>query len=71
MPAYTHLQRAQPIRLAHYFLAYLEIYNRDEERFRDTLKRIDQMPLGSGALAGVDFPIDREMTAKELGFLKL
>ncbi|SNZ07162.1 argininosuccinate lyase [Persephonella hydrogeniphila] len=68
MPAYTHLQRAQPVRMAHYFLAYLEIYNRDEERFRDTLKRIDQMPLGSGALAGVDFPIDREMTAKELGF---
>ncbi len=68
MPAYTHLQRAQPIRMAHYFLAYLEMYNRDEERFSDTLKRIDQMPLGSGALAGVDFPIDREMSAKELGF---
>jgi argininosuccinate lyase len=68
MPAYTHLQKAQPIRLAHYFLAYLEIYNRDEERFKDTLKRINQMPLGSGALAGVDFPIDRNMTAKELGF---
>jgi argininosuccinate lyase len=68
MPAYTHLQRAQPIRMAHYFLAYLEIYNRDEERFRDALKRIDQMPLGSGALAGIDFPVDRSMTAKELGF---
>ncbi|WP_457640739.1 argininosuccinate lyase [Persephonella sp.] len=71
MPAYTHLQRAQPIRLAHYFLAYLEMYNRDEERFSDTLKRIDQMPLGSGALAGVDFPIDRKMTAKELGFSQI
>ncbi|RMD45476.1 MAG: argininosuccinate lyase [Aquificota bacterium] len=71
MPAYTHLQRAQPIRMAHYFLAYLEMYNRDEERFTDTLKRIDQMPLGSGALAGVDFPIDREMTAKELGFSQI
>ncbi len=71
MPAYTHLQRAQPIRMAHYFLAYLEMYNRDEERFRDTLKRIDQMPLGSGALAGVDFPIDRTMTAKELGFSEI
>ena len=71
MPAYTHLQRAQPIRLAHYFLAYLEIYNRDQERFTDTLKRIDQMPLGSGALAGVDFPINREMTAKELGFSQI
>ncbi len=71
MPAYTHLQRAQPVRMAHYFLAYLEMYNRDEERFSDTLKRIDQMPLGSGALAGVDFPIDREMTAKELGFSQI
>ncbi len=68
IPAYTHLQRAQPIRLAHYFLAYLEMYNRDEERFKDNLKRIDQLPLGSGALAGVDFPIDREFVAKELGF---
>ncbi len=68
MPAYTHLQRAQPIRLAHYFLAYLEMFHRDEERFKDTLKRIDQMPLGSGALAGVDFPLDRGFTAKELGF---
>jgi len=71
MPAYTHLQRAQPVRLAHYFLAYLEAYNRDEERFSDTLKRIDQMPLGSGALAGVDFPIDREQTARELGFSEI
>ncbi|WP_457624396.1 argininosuccinate lyase [Persephonella sp.] len=71
MPAYTHLQRAQPVRLAHYFLAYLEAYNRDEERFSDTLKRIDQMPLGSGALAGVDFPIDREKTARELGFSEI
>ncbi len=68
MPAYTHLQRAQPIRLAHYFLAYLEMYNRDQERFKDNLGRIDQLPLGSGALAGVDFPIDREFVAKELGF---
>jgi len=71
MPAYTHLQRAQPIRLAHYFLAYLEMFNRDEERFRDNLKRIDQLPLGSGALAGVDFPIDREFAAKELGFSEI
>ena len=71
MPAYTHLQRAQPIRLAHYFLAYLEMYNRDEERFKDNLKRIDQLPLGSGALAGVDFPLDREFVAKELGFSEI
>ncbi|NPA51973.1 MAG: argininosuccinate lyase [Aquificae bacterium] len=68
MPAYTHLQRAQPIRLAHYFLAYLEMFNRDKERFQDSLKRINQLPLGSGAVAGVDFPIDREFVAKELGF---
>ena len=71
MPAYTHLQRAQPIRLAHYFLAYLEMYNRDQERFKDNLKRIDQLPLGSGALAGVDFPLDREFVAKELGFSEI
>ncbi len=71
MPAYTHLQRAQPIRLAHYFLAYLEMYNRDQERFKDNLKRIDQLPLGSGALAGVDFSIDREFVAKELGFSEI
>ncbi len=68
MPAYTHLQRAQPIRLAHYFLAYLEMFNRDKERFEDNLKRIDQLPLGSGALAGVDFPLDRDFVATELGF---
>ncbi|MGB9766380.1 MAG: argininosuccinate lyase [Sulfurihydrogenibium sp.] len=68
MPAYTHLQRAQPIRVAHYFLAYLEMFQRDKERFEDNLKRIDMLPLGSGAVAGVDFPIDREFVAKELGF---
>lgn len=71
MPAYTHLQRAQPIRVAHYFLAYLEMFQRDKERFIDNLKRIDMLPLGSGAVAGVDFPIDREFVAKELGFSQI
>ncbi|MDM7273816.1 argininosuccinate lyase [Sulfurihydrogenibium azorense] len=71
MPAYTHLQRAQPIRVAHYFLAYLEMFQRDKERFEDNLKRIDMLPLGSGAVAGVDFPIDREFVAKELGFSQI
>lgn len=68
MPSYTHLQRAQPIRAAHYFLAYLEMFSRDKERFLDNLKRVDWLPLGSGAVAGVDFPIDREFVARELGF---
>ncbi len=71
MPAYTHLQRAQPIRVPHYFLAYLEMFQRDKERFKDNLKRVDMLPLGSGAVAGVDFPIDREFVAKELGFSKI
>ncbi|WP_028951092.1 argininosuccinate lyase [Sulfurihydrogenibium subterraneum] len=71
MPAYTHLQRAQPIRVAHYFLAYLEMFQRDKERFEDNLKRIDMLPLGSGAVAGVDFPIDRDFVAKELGFSQI
>ncbi|MEJ5173304.1 MAG: argininosuccinate lyase [Hydrogenothermaceae bacterium] len=68
MPAYTHLQRAQPIRGSHYFLAYVEMFSRDRDRFLDNLKRVDILPLGSGAVAGVDFPIDREFVAKELGF---
>ncbi|MCX7738716.1 MAG: argininosuccinate lyase [Hydrogenothermaceae bacterium] len=68
MPSYTHLQRAQPIRVAHYFLAYLEMFSRDRDRFSDCFKRVDMLPLGSGASAGVDFPIDREFVASELGF---
>lgn len=68
MPSYTHLQRAQPIRVAHYFLAYLEMFSRDRDRFLDCFKRVDMLPLGSGASAGVDFPIDREFVASELGF---
>ncbi len=67
MPGYTHLQRAQPVLFAHHLLAYFEMLQRDVERFRDCLKRVDVMPLGSGALAGVPYPIDREFLAKELG----
>lgn len=68
VPGYTHLQRAQPISLAHHLLAYVEMVLRDRERMRDALKRIDVMPLGSAALAGTNFPIDREYAAKLLRF---
>jgi argininosuccinate lyase len=68
MPGYTHLQRAQPVLLAHHLLAYFEMFQRDIERFQQCLERTDVMPLGSGALAGVPYPIDRSQVAKELGF---
>jgi len=68
MPGYTHLQRAQPILLAHHLLAYFEMLQRDISRFNDCLKRTDVMPLGSGALAGVTYNIDQEFLAHELGF---
>lgn len=71
MPGYTHLQPAQPVLLAHHLLAYFEMLQRDAERFRDSLKRTDVMPLGSGALAGVPYPIDRSFLAKELGFSRV
>lgn len=71
MPGYTHLQQAQPVLLAHHLLAYFEMFQRDRERFRDCLRRTDVMPLGSGALAGVPYPIDREFLARELGFSKV
>ncbi len=71
MPGYTHLQPAQPVLLAHHLLAYFEMFNRDVERFSDTLKRTDVMPLGSGALAGVAYNIDREFLARELGFSQI
>ena len=71
MPGYTHLQPAQPVLLAHHLLAYFEMLQRDVDRFSDCLKRTDVMPLGSGALAGVAYNIDREFLARELGFSQL
>jgi argininosuccinate lyase len=71
MPGYTHLQPAQPILLAHHLLAYFEMLQRDVDRFNDCLKRTDVMPLGSGAMAGVAYNIDREFLARELGFSKI
>jgi argininosuccinate lyase len=68
MPGYTHLQRAQPVLLAHHLLAYVEMLQRDRERFQDCLKRTDVCPLGSCALAGTSLPTDRAYTAKLLGF---
>jgi argininosuccinate lyase len=71
MPGYTHLQQAQPVLLAHHLLAYFEMLQRDKERFEDCLGRTDVLPLGSGALAGVPYPIDREFVARQLGFSKV
>ena len=71
IPGYTHLQAAQPVLLAHHLLAYFEMLQRDHERLSDCLKRVDVMPMGSGALAGVAYKIDREFLAKELGFGKI
>jgi len=71
MPGYTHLQPAQPVLLAHHLLAYFEMLQRDIDRFGDCLKRTDVMPLGSGALAGVGYNIDREFLARELGFSEI
>jgi argininosuccinate lyase len=68
MPGYTHLQRAQPVLFAHHLLAYVEMAERDKGRLRDALKRINVMPLGSGALAGTNYPLDREYTARLLDF---
>ena len=68
MAGYTHLQRAQPVLLSHHLMAYYEMFKRDEERFTDGLKRINVMPLGSAALAGTTYPIDRATTAELLDF---
>ena len=68
MPGYTHLRKAQPINCAQYFNAYGEMFLRDAQRFEDCLKRINVMPLGSGALAGTSYPINREITRELLGF---
>ena len=71
IPGYTHLQRAQPVLLSHHLLAYFHMLQRDRERFHDCLRRTDVLPLGSGALAGVPYPIDREFVARELGFSRV
>ncbi|MBR7142069.1 MAG: argininosuccinate lyase [Clostridia bacterium] len=68
MPGYTHLQRAQPTTLAHYLLAYAQMFRRDVTRLEDCLERMDEMPLGAGALCGTTYPIDRKRTAQLLGF---
>ena len=68
MPGYTHLQRAQPITFAHHIMAYAAMLCRDLDRLADTKRRMNICPLGSGALAGTTYPLDREMVAKELGF---
>ncbi len=68
LPGYTHLQRAQPILFAHWCLAYFEMLVRDRERLLEVRKRVNVLPLGSGAIAGTSFPIDREAVARELGF---
>ena len=70
MPGFTHLQTAQPITFGHHCLAYVEMLARDRGRFADAAKRLSECPLGSAALAGTSFPIDREMTAKALGFAR-
>lgn len=68
LPGYTHLQRAQPVLAAHYLLAYVEKFERDRTRLADCRKRMNELPLGAAALAGSSLPIDRQFTAKELGF---
>ena len=68
MPGFTHLQKAQPITLAHHFGAYFEMFKRDRERLADIYKRMNYCPLGSGALAGTTYPLDRELTASLLDF---
>ncbi len=68
MPGFTHLQSAQPVTLGHHLLAYVEMLGRDRGRFQDARRRLNECPLGSAALAGTSFPIDRHMTAKALGF---
>jgi argininosuccinate lyase len=71
LPAYTHLRRAQPIRWSHYCLAFVEMLGRDLERFQQSIGRVDVLPLGSGAVAGTNFQIDREAVARELEFQRI
>src|SRR5579871_4114 len=70
MPGFTHLQPAQPVTFGHHLLAYVEMAARDRSRFADARERLNESPLGAGALAGTSFPIDRAMTAKALGFAR-
>ena len=70
MPGFTHLKNAQPISFAHYLLAYVEMFKRDKKRFHSNINYIDECPLGAGALAGTSYKIDRNYTAKKLGFKK-
>jgi len=71
MPGYTHLQRAQPITFAHHMMAYFQMFRRDIERLDECYKRTNVMPLGSGALAGTTYPLDRRFVADELGFASI
>jgi len=71
MPGYTHLQRAQPVLFAHHMLAYYEMFKRDTGRLQDCLKRLDELPLGAGALAGSPYALDRKLAAKLLGFSRV
>lgn len=71
MPGYTHLQKAQPITLSHHVMAYFQMFSRDIDRLKDCFKRTDIMPLGSGALAGTTFPIDRNYVKEQLGFASI
>ncbi|MCH2395476.1 argininosuccinate lyase [Oceanibaculum sp.] len=68
MPGFTHLQTAQPVTFGHHLMAYVEMFGRDRGRFQDARRRMNESPLGGAALAGTSFPIDRHMTAKDLGF---
>lgn len=70
MPGFTHLQSAQPVTWSHHMMAYVEMFGRDLSRFQDARARMNECPLGAAALAGTSFPIDREMTAKALGFAR-
>ncbi|MCW5731364.1 MAG: argininosuccinate lyase [Alphaproteobacteria bacterium] len=70
MPGFTHLQAAQPVTFGHHLMAYVEMFGRDRGRVRDCRTRLNECPLGAAALAGTSFPIDREMTARELGFAR-
>ena len=70
MPGYTHMQPAQPVTFGHHCLAYVEMFHRDRGRFEDASKRLNESPLGAAALAGTPFPIDRDATAKALGFAR-